>query len=79
VARPINPWEGKGMLTWAIREPNPVVFVDNRELYHIKGECSTETFEVKPLQLRHKIGRNEPFCPAPSSHPLEEEYFGRGK
>ena len=78
VARPSNPWEGKGMLTWAINEPNPVVFVDNRELYHLKDEVDRESFGVEPVQYHHQFGKMGPFCPVPSSHALEEAYFGRG-
>jgi len=67
VARPGNVWDAVACLKWAIEDPNPVVFVDNRELYDMP-----ENLESWPV----RVGQ-EPFCPVPASQPLEEEYFDR--
>jgi acetoin:2,6-dichlorophenolindophenol oxidoreductase subunit beta len=37
VACPSNPYDGKGMLKSAIRDPNPVIFFEHKLLYGSKG------------------------------------------
>src|SRR5215471_9005696 len=37
VACPSNPYDGKGMLKTAIRDPNPVIFFEHKLLYGSKG------------------------------------------
>jgi len=71
VVSPQTPDEARGLLTWAVKDPNPVVYVDDRARYKIEGEVSEE--EMTPYLLRPKTG--EPPCPVPCSQVLEEEYF----
>jgi pyruvate/2-oxoglutarate/acetoin dehydrogenase E1 component len=48
IAMPSTPAEAKGMLKGAIRDPNPVVFLEHKRLYSAKGEAPPEG-EVIPL------------------------------
>ena len=48
IAMPSTPAEAKGMLKGAIRDPNPVVFLEHKRLYSVKGEAPPED-EVIPL------------------------------
>ena len=47
VVMPSTPYDAKGLMIAAINDPNPVVFVDDRLLYNIKGSVPKETYEVK--------------------------------
>lgn len=55
IAFPSSPAEAKGMLKAAIRDPNPVVFLEHKRLYSVKGEAPPEG-EVIPLG-RARIAR----------------------
>jgi pyruvate/2-oxoglutarate/acetoin dehydrogenase E1 component len=48
IAFPSTPAEAKGLLKGAIRDPNPVVFLEHKRLYSVKGEAPPED-EVIPL------------------------------
>ena len=48
IAFPSTPAEAKGLLKAAIRDPNPVVFLEHKRLYSVKGEAPPEG-EVIPL------------------------------
>ena len=48
VVMPATPRDARGLLKSAIREPNPVVFIEHKVLYNEKGEVS-ETEELIPL------------------------------
>ncbi len=48
VAYPSNPQDAKGLLIAAIRDDNPVVFLEHQTFYGVKGEI-TEDFEPIPL------------------------------
>jgi pyruvate dehydrogenase E1 component beta subunit len=52
VAIPATPYDAKGMLKSAIRDPNPVLFIEHELLYNIKGEVPDEGVEYTvPLEL----------------------------
>src|SRR5688572_27144800 len=50
VAMPSTPKDAKGMLKSAIRDDNPVMFLENEVLYNYKGEVPDEEFHI-PLGL----------------------------
>ena len=43
VLAPSTPLNAKGLLRAAIRDPNPVIFLENEILYGLKGEVSSDT------------------------------------
>src|SRR5438270_1976249 len=45
VAIPATPYDVKGMLKSAVRDPNPVIFVEHELLYNVKGEVPDEGVE----------------------------------
>jgi len=38
VVMPADPWDAKGLLKSALRDDNPVIFIEHRGLYRLKGE-----------------------------------------
>jgi pyruvate dehydrogenase E1 component beta subunit len=42
VAIPATPYDAKGMLKTAVRDPNPVLFFEHELLYNVKGEIPDE-------------------------------------
>jgi pyruvate/2-oxoglutarate/acetoin dehydrogenase E1 component len=48
IAMPSTPREAKGLLKAAIRDPNPVIFLEHKRLYSVKGEPAPAD-EVIPL------------------------------
>jgi pyruvate/2-oxoglutarate/acetoin dehydrogenase E1 component len=46
IAVPSNPFDAKGLLLSAIRDPNPVLFVEPKALYDKRGEVAREYYEV---------------------------------
>jgi pyruvate dehydrogenase E1 component beta subunit len=50
VVMPSTPKDAKGLLKSAIRDDNPVIFMENEVLYNLKGEVPEEEFTV-PLGL----------------------------
>jgi len=50
VAMPSTPKDAKGLLKSAIRDDNPVIFMENEVLYNIKGEVPDEEYHI-PLGL----------------------------
>jgi pyruvate dehydrogenase E1 component beta subunit len=50
VVMPSTPKDAKGLLKSAIRDDNPVIFMENEVLYNLKGEVPAEEFTI-PLGL----------------------------
>jgi len=46
VIMPATPYDVKGLLVAAIRDPNPVVFIDDRWLYAFQGEVPENLYEI---------------------------------
>jgi len=46
VVMPATPYDVKGLLKSAIRDPNPVLFVENKALYSLKGDIPEEEYLV---------------------------------
>ena len=55
IAFPSTPAEAKGLLKAAIRDPNPVIFLEHKRLYSVKGDAPPDG-EVIPLG-RARIAR----------------------
>lgn len=53
IAFPSSPAEAKGLLKGAIRDDNPVVFLEHKRLYSVKGPAPTAEQEVIPLGRAH--------------------------
>jgi pyruvate/2-oxoglutarate/acetoin dehydrogenase E1 component len=49
VVRPSTPMDAKGLLKSAIRDDNPVIFIESETLYNVKGEVSEDPDFVIPL------------------------------
>ncbi len=45
VVMPATPYDAKGMLKSAVRDPNPVLFIEHELLYNVKGEVPDEGVE----------------------------------
>jgi pyruvate dehydrogenase E1 component beta subunit len=61
VVMPATPYDAKGMLKSAVRDPNPVLFIEHELLYSIKGEVPDEDIEYTvPLHLGEvrRLGRD---------------------
>lgn len=46
VVIPSTPYDAKGLMIAGIRDPNPVLFIDDRCLYAIEGEVPKDSYEV---------------------------------
>jgi pyruvate dehydrogenase E1 component beta subunit len=49
VVRPSTPMDAKGLLKAAIRDDNPVIFIESETLYNVKGEVNEDPDVVIPL------------------------------
>jgi len=59
IALPSNPYDAKGMLKTAIRDDNPVLFIENAFLYNLKGEVPDEDYTVPFGQAKIKKKGND--------------------
>jgi acetoin:2,6-dichlorophenolindophenol oxidoreductase subunit beta len=57
IAFPSSPAEAKGLLKGAIRDDNPVIFLEHKRLYSVKGPPPAVTDEVIPLG-RARVARS---------------------
>lgn len=46
IVAPSTPYEAKGLLNAAIKDNNPVLFLEHKGLYNVKGEVPTEYYEI---------------------------------
>lgn len=46
IAMPSNAYDAKGLLKTAVRDPNPVIFFENKMLYNEKGELPEEPYFI---------------------------------
>ena len=46
IITPSSPYDLKGLLNSCIKEPNPVLFVDDRWLYEVKGDVPQDYYEI---------------------------------
>ncbi len=47
IVAPSTPYEAKGLLVGAIRNPNPVVYLEHKLLYNKKGEVPEELYDIE--------------------------------
>ena len=52
VAAPATPYDAKGCLAAAVRDPNPVMFVEHRLLYPQHGQVPEKSYTVMPGRAR---------------------------
>src|ERR1700690_1519728 len=46
VIMPATPYDAKGLLKTAVRDPDPVFFIEHTSLYNTKGEVPTEEYAI---------------------------------
>lgn len=46
VIMPSNPYDAKGLLVSAIKDPNPVIFIEHKKLRDLEGEVPEELYEI---------------------------------
>ena len=46
IVMPANPYDAKGMLIEAVEDPNPVLYIEDRWLYHEEGDVPEEYYSV---------------------------------
>jgi len=59
VVAPSTPYDAKGCLAAAVRDDNPVMFIEHRILYYQRGPVPEASYEVKPGKARVTVpGKN---------------------
>lgn len=57
IVAPSTPYEAKGLLIASIRNNNPIIFLEHKGLYNVKGEVPEESYEIPLYQASvEKIG-----------------------
>ena len=46
IVMPSNPYDAKGLLISAIKDNNPVVYIEHRWLHNMQGDCPKDVYEV---------------------------------
>jgi pyruvate dehydrogenase E1 component beta subunit len=59
VACPSTPADGKALLKAAIRDPNPVIFIEHENLYGVRGEVADGDPDEVPLRFGEAAVRRE--------------------
>jgi len=54
VVMPASPADAKGLLVSAVRDPDPVIYIDDRWLYSLEGEVP-ESMEPTPIGLGRRV------------------------
>jgi pyruvate/2-oxoglutarate/acetoin dehydrogenase E1 component len=64
VVCPSNAYDAKGLLIWATRQNNPVLFFEHRWIHELKCEVPDEMYEMIPHArvLQHSINLSHPQC-----------------
>src|SRR5256884_9027598 len=57
VVMPATPYDAKGMLKSAVRDPDPVLFIEHELLYNVKGEVPDEGMEYTVPLNRGEVKR----------------------
>jgi pyruvate dehydrogenase E1 component beta subunit len=57
VVMPATPYDAKGMLKSAVRDPNPVLFIEHELLYNVKGEVPDEGIDYTVPLDRGEVKR----------------------
>src|SRR5436305_9832614 len=57
VVMPATPYDVKGMLKSAVRDPDPVLFIEHELLYNVKGEVPDEDIEYTVPLDRGEVRR----------------------
>src|SRR3989339_1000711 len=71
VVMPSTPYDAKGLMIAAIKDPNPVVFIDDRWLYGIEDEVPEEIFET-PIGKAHIAREGTDLTIVASSYLVQE-------
>lgn len=54
IVSPTTPYEAKGLLASAVKSDNPVLFLEHKKLYNVKGEVPEEYYELPLYQATVK-------------------------